>query len=260
MRIRKRTMARRHQPQPPWWRRPLLRRGLRLAWLGGLVVLLMALVTQGVERLLHPETLPVRSVVIEGAFQYLDRQEISQTLAPYVGGGFFSLDLRPVEQAVEAMPWVYGVSVRREWPDRLKVRVDEQVPVAVWGEAALLNQYGELFHPPVETHPEGLPTLRGREGRERPLMERYLAVQARLADVGLEVAGLREDARRSWVIRLQDGSQVVMGRGMDTDRLDRLVRMYPRLTEHRDEPIKRIDMRYTNGIAVAWEEPTEVSE
>ncbi|WP_082829684.1 cell division protein FtsQ/DivIB [Ectothiorhodospira sp. BSL-9] len=258
--MRKRTMARRHLSRPPWWRQPWLRRGLRLVWLGGAAVLLMALVIQGVERLLHPETLPVRSVVIEGDFQYLDRQAISETLVPYVSGGFFSLDLRPVERAVEAMPWVHGVSVRREWPDRLVVRVDEQVPVARWGETALLNQYGELFHPPMESQPEGLPALWGRAGRERPLMERYLAVQARLADVGLEVEGLKEDARRSWVIHLQDGSQVVMGRGMDTDRLDRLVRMYPRLTEHRDEPIKRIDMRYTNGIAVAWGEPAEALE
>lgn len=258
--MRKRTMARRHLPQPPWWRQPWLRRGLRLVWLGGLAVLLIALVTRGVERLLDPQTLPVRSVVIEGEFQYLDRQTLAEAMAPYVSGGFFSLDLQPVERAVEAQPWVLGVSVRREWPDRLVVRVDEQVPVARWGDAALLNQYGELFYPPVDSQPEGLPALWGREGRERPLMERFLAVQARLADVGLEVEGLREDARRSWVIQLLDGSQVIMGRGMDTDRLDRLVRMYPRLAEHRDDPIRRIDMRYTNGIAVAWGEPAAASE
>ncbi|MCG5513446.1 cell division protein FtsQ/DivIB [Ectothiorhodospira shaposhnikovii] len=245
-------MARRRVQRPPWWREARLRRALRTLLLVA-ALMMLAFAGQGaVAYLMEPDTLPIRSVEVEGELRYLGPEALSAAITPHVQGGFFSLDLRQVEAAVKALPWVRGVWVHREWPDRIVIRIEEQVPVARWGSDALVNQYGELFRPALSEAPEGLPFLEGREGRQRQLMERFLAVQARLADVGLEVSGLKEDARRSWVIQLENGGQVLMGRGMDADRLDRLVRMYPRLEEHRDEPIRRIDMRYTNGIAVAW--------
>ncbi|MBK1672554.1 cell division protein FtsQ [Ectothiorhodospira shaposhnikovii] len=230
-----------------------MRRALRSLLLVAAVMMLAVAGQGGVAHLMEPDTLPIRSVEVEGELRHMVPETLSAAIAPHVRGGFFNLDLRQVERSVKALPWVRGVWVRREWPDRIVIRIEEQVPVARWGSDALVNQYGELFRPELSEAPEGLPFLEGREGRQRQLMERFLAVQARLADVGLEVSGIKEDARRSWVIQLEDGGQVLMGRGMDADRLDRLVRMYPRLEEHRDEPIRRIDMRYTNGIAVAWQ-------
>ncbi|SEP60438.1 cell division protein FtsQ [Ectothiorhodospira magna] len=249
-------MARRKvQRRLPWWREPRLHRALRTLLLAAALIMLVVAGQGAVTYLMEPDTLPVRTVTLEGELRHLHPDTLSAVVTPHLQAGFLALDLRQMEASVQALPWVRGVWLRREWPDRIVIQIEEQVPVARWGNDALVNQYGELFHPALSEAPEGLPFLEGRQGRQRQLMERFLAVQARLADVGLEVSGLREDARRSWVIQLEDGGQVLMGRGMDTDRLDRLVRMYPRLEAHRDHPIKRIDMRYTNGIAVAWQSP-----
>jgi len=90
-------------------------------------------------------------------------------------------------------------------------------------------------------------------------MRRYLAVQARLADVGLEVRGLREDARQAWTIELVGGGEVLMGRGAGEVQLERLLRAYPHIAAQRDAPVRRMDLRYTNGIAVAWGEAAPVA-
>lgn len=252
---RRRRMAQRRQPRAPWWQRvPWGRAGRALA--GGALVMALAGTAWWMAGYLgRPETLPVRQVTVEGSLQHLSRDVVRQAVSAHLPAGFFTLDLAAVRRDLEGLSWIRTASVERAWPDGVVVRVDEQVPVARWGGETVLNQYGERFHPEPGTLPPGLPALKGPEGRERALMERLLAVQARLADVDLEVAGLTEDARRSWTIHLTDGSRVLMGRGMDPGRLDRLVRMYPRLADHREAPIRRIDMRYANGIAVAWRAP-----
>jgi cell division protein FtsQ len=221
---------------------------------GGVLVLSAVAIGVGMHWALQPETLPVRTVLIEGEFRHLDRAELEEALAPHVTGGFFSVDLGAVERAATALPWVYGVSVRRAWPDTLIVRVAEQVPVARWGDRGFVNRFGDVFEPTTGRLPEGLPALEGAAGRQRPLMRRYLSVQARLADVGLEVTGVREDARQAWHIELADGARILMGRDTGADHLERLLRVYHRVAAQRDVPIRRMDLRYTNGIAVAWDE------
>ncbi|MBK1691291.1 hypothetical protein CKO33_03815 [Ectothiorhodospira mobilis] len=249
---RGRGMARRRQPRSPWWQRVSWGRLGRTLGGTGLLVALTGTVWTLSGYLDRVDTLPVERVTVEGELHHLPRGAVREVVSTHLPAGFFTLDLEAVRRDLQALPWIRTASVERVWPDGVRLHLDEQVPVARWGDTAVLNQYGETFRPEAGTLPPGLPALEGTPGRERVLMERLLAVQARLADVGLEVAGLTEDARRSWTVHLADGSRVLMGRGMDPARLDRLVRMYPRLRAHRETPIRRIDMRYANGIAVAW--------
>jgi cell division protein FtsQ len=256
------AMARRKREQAaaPWWRGVRLRRVLRAMAAGGALVVTLGAMAAGVSRALQPETLPVRAVLIEGEFRHLDRRELEDVLAPHVTGGFFSVDLNAVEHAGTTLPWVYGIAVRRNWPDTLVVRVTEQVPVARWSDTQLVNRFGDVFTPSPESLPEGLPALEGGPGRQRTLMRRYLAVQARLADVGIQVEGIREDARQAWRIDLTGGARILMGRDTGADHLERLLRVYPRVAAHRDAPIRTMDLRYTNGIAVAWDEDARAGQ
>ncbi len=253
------AMARKQRDIAPWWRGLELRRWLRRGLALGVVLMFAAALGSAADWALRPDTLPIRAVQIEGQFHHLERRDLESALGPYVSGGFFSVDLPAVERAAMALPWVYGVSGRSLWPDTLQVQVTEQVPVARWGEDALVNRYGDVFRPAPESLPGGLPSLTGGEGRQRSLMRRYLAVQARLADVGLEVRGLREDARQAWTIELVGGGEVLMGRGAGEVQLERLLRAYPHIAAQRDAPVRRMDLRYTNGIAVAWGEAAPVA-
>jgi hypothetical protein len=49
---------------------------------------------------------------------------------------FISIDLDQA-RAFETVPWVRQATLRRIWPDRLAVHLDEHQPVALWlGDAA----------------------------------------------------------------------------------------------------------------------------
>ena len=252
MRKQRRVMARDRRHATVWWRDARWYRGLSLVFLGGVVMLAATLINNGLNHLRDPQTLPIRHVSIDGDLLHLQRAQIEQALVPYVSGGFLAVDLLRIEQAARRLDWVYRARVRREWPDRLVVHITEQVPVAYWGEMALLNRYGELFAPAEIPDNLGLPRLAGRSVQAQELMQRFVLVQQKLNQVDASAVGLREDARGAWVIELANGTEILMGRDSNAARLERLLRVYPALLAQRADPIARIDLRYTNGMAVAW--------
>jgi len=195
--------------------------------------------------------LPIEHVEVTGNPQHADVaavHEMVRTHAP----GFIGVELERLRVALEGQPWVDAVRLRRQWPDTLVVEIHEPVPVAQWGEDHLVDRHGRLFGPVALDDWEGLPALAGTDGRQVVLMHRYLEVSARLADAGLEVAGLEEGERHDWTIHLADGVRVLMGRDADLARLGQLVRAAPAIRDYREAPVERIDLRYPHGLAVAW--------
>ena len=73
------------------------------------------------------DALPIEAVAINGERNYTADQEIQVALQDLMQRSFFSADVNQVQQALEALPWVYQASVRREWPAKLKVYLIEQV-------------------------------------------------------------------------------------------------------------------------------------
>ena len=60
-------------------------------------------------------------------------------------GNFFTLDLAQTRIAFEKLPWVRKANLRRHWPDRIEVALEEHAPLARWGNVALVNTHGEVF-------------------------------------------------------------------------------------------------------------------
>ncbi len=238
-------------PAPRFARlRALAGPGLRLLAGMGLAALLVgaALI---VARFDADAVLPVEQVKVTGDPRHADADEV-RALAREHAPGFVTADLAALEASLLAEPWIDGVRLRRQWPGTLVVELREPVPVARWGEEQLVDRHGRVFGPVDQSDWDYLPALEGEEGRQVVLMRRYLEVSARLADAGLEVAGVAEGRRHDWTIHLESGAQILMGRDTDTGRLGPLVRAADAVRERRDAPVERWDLRYPHGMAVAW--------
>ena len=172
---------------------------------------------------------------------------------PVVDGGFFSVDLEAVRNELINLPWVEDVSVRRQWPDQLLVRVIEKQPVVYWGDESLLSSKGELFVP-GKIVSINMPHLEGPEGQHKTMLKELARMQAWLLETGLQIQKMKLDARRSWSLQMSSGLKLRLGRKQMHERLQRFALVYKNNLQSEKREIKHIDMRYTNGFAVAWKE------
>jgi len=228
-------------------------------WLAGAALLLLlggglaAVVTW----LSDPHVLPLKVVRIDGELRYLQRADIEAEVGREIRGNFFTLDVHRVRQAAEQLPWVDWVSVRRIWPDTLKMTVHEQVPLARWGRQRLVNAQGHIFAPKASQLPRGLIRLSGPDAAVEEVVARYLALRSRFDALGLGLASMGMDARRAWKVAFDNGLSLDLGTEDTDQRLERFIRFFPVLSRDTERRPVRIDLRYVNGFAVRWEQIEE---
>lgn len=174
-----------------------------------------------------------------------------------IHGNFFTANLEQVRQVFEAVPWVRRATVRREWPDRLIVEVEEHEALGTWGEdGRLLSVKGDVFTANLAEAEEDheLPQFSGPDGSEKEVLSRYAELRKWFAPARLVPESLALSSRYAWTVVLDNGTRVALGREqtptMLQDRVARLVSVWPQLVA-RVQDIETIDMRYQNGLALS---------
>ena len=197
---------------------------------------------------------PLTNVMIGGNFTFLETAELSELVVGEIDGGFLSVDLTRLGDVLREHPWVDEVSVRREWPSLLKVEVIEEVPIARWGEKGFLNRLGEELLIESNSHLGALPVLRADFGSSREMMENYQLMAELLIPTGLKIAELKRDSLGVWFIDTATGVRLVIGRDQVSEKLRRFTKVWAAGLSQQLQQIESIDLRYPNGLAVAWKE------
>ncbi len=179
------------------------------------------------------------------------------------GASFFTVDLEAVRRAFETVPWVRRAQVRREWPDRLVVRLEEHRVLGTWDDGRLVNTFGELFTAnPAEAEEDDqhLPDLAGPAGSERDVASRYVDFRSWFARLSLVPDQVTLSPRYAWSVHFDngtdDGLTVDLGRERDgstvPERVLRMINAWPALMTRWAHPTL-IDLRYPNGFALRAE-------
>ncbi|MEO1576633.1 MAG: cell division protein FtsQ/DivIB, partial [Pseudomonadota bacterium] len=161
-----------------------------------------------------------------------------------------------VRDSLEALPWVDNVRIRRRWPSRLQITVNEQVPAARWGERGLLNTRGELFVTDARHLPAELPVMSGPEGSQWRVTQLYLTLREPLLKAGLQLRSVTLDKRGSWLLKMSHGIEVRLGREDVDQRIERFIDVITPMIAGRTEVVDYVDLRYTNGFAIGWHDVT----
>jgi len=215
---------------------------------------LALIIYSGARVLFESSVFSLKTIVVGGELRQVSRGEIVSALQGRVKGTFFTVDLEAVRALFEGIPWVRRAELRRSWPDRLEVHIEEHVALARWGQRRdpqLVNTHGELFRGQGDAT---LPVFSGPAGSEGEVTQRYLSFRGLLAPLALEPRQVMLSPRLSWQVKLSNGLVVRLGHDSDKDRVDgrlaRFVSVYPQtLGESRHRP-DYIDLRYPNGFAL----------
>jgi len=219
---------------------------------GAGVVLLAALVPWGTGQVLSAMDRQVMAIDISGDLVGESQVALERSAGQWIGRSFFATDLSDVKEKLERRPWVESAAVKRVWPDRLAIEVREKKPLAYWSDGRLVSRSGEVFFPPNPEVAGKLPMLSGPDERVMEVIRMAQTMSGTLAEYDLGFAGLSLEQRGAWTLTLSNGIEVVLGRDQVNERFDRFVTVYQERLVSRASEVKRVDARYSNGVAVKW--------
>lgn len=220
---------------------------------------LLALSTMAGWAMAHP-VFAIRGVTVTGDVSHNNALTLRANVAPQLKGTFLTINLQAARQAFEAMPWVRRAVVRREFPDRLKVILQEHQAVGYWGDesdSTLVNTYGEVFEANVgEVEQEELPHLSGPQGQSAQVLAMYQALQPKFEALELSIEELDLTGRGSWRAKLDTGAEIELGRGSDDEVLARAERFLQTMTQVTSRygrtvaAVESADLRHQGGYAI----------
>lgn len=243
-----------HQASPPSDVRLMNVAASALAIVGGLLIAAAALLW-----LARQPFFAIRTISVDGDVARNSVSTIRANAAPRLAGNFMTIDLAAVRRAFESVPWVRHAVVQRVWPNRLRVRLEEHRPVALWGggepgSEKLVNSFGEVFEANVgDVEDDTLPTLEGPEGSSAHVLALLGKLGPAFALLEARVDGLQLSSRGSWQATLDNGAVVEIGRGSDDEvmaRTARFVATVRQVTSRYRRPLEYADLRHTDGYAV----------
>ena len=208
----------------------------------------------------RPENLTIQSVEVTGDLKYLNQDELQPIIEPFVSTNLYLLDAKNLETELEFNTWVYSASMTKLWPDKLRITIHEERPIAFWGEDSMLNEFGEIIDAQLPEKMGQLPILFSPEDNGRNMVENYLKVQEWTRDFPAKIVEFREDSRGSWQLKLASGLVVNIGRDQQEKRLRRFVIGYKEELVDQINKVHTVDLRYTNGFAVKWKSDWQLKQ
>lgn len=204
----------------------------------------------------------LRAISVDGDVSRNSEATIRANAAPKLAGNFFTMDLQSGQRAFESVPWVRHARVRRIWPNRLVVHLEEHRAAAYWSAAdaedeaddKLVNTYGEVFEANLgDVEDEDLPTLSGPSGSAHEMLAVLQQLVPLYARMDRRIETLTQSRRGSWSAELDNGAHIEIGRGSVEEllvRSERFVGTVGPIAANYKRPVEYADLRHDGGYAL----------
>jgi len=264
LRYRARKLGRTEFFARPGWRQLAGAAGRGLA-AGSTAVAVAGGAILGPEAVRTNEALELVEIDVRGNAVVLE-EEILEASELELGSNIATLDLAPVADDIQKLPWIESVHLRRSYPDRLTVIVVERTPALMLADGQLwfVDDGGEIFKPVDTDEWTDLPVVTGMaldergvdpDGCKRRLQRALTLVEAVDASCTLDAADIGElkvvDERHAEVRLADSGAAIHLDIDEARRGLDRLDALVERQLVDLDD-VDRLDLALRNQIVAQW--------
>lgn len=190
----------------------------------------------------------INKLDVSAPFEYVKEAEVVALLEGFYPQGYVALDVQAIQETLAAMPMIAAVEVEKVWPDTLRIKIQEELPIAIWNQDSLLSQAGIIL--PVNYKALQLPELTGGKNESRSVMQHFLLFNRWCKRHNLNLVGLSKSTS-GWLIEEQTGLKIWLDGANAMSGLRQLESVIDQFQLMR---ISSIDMRYEQGFAVAWKQ------
>lgn len=214
-----------------------------------------------ISALIWSKQFALKSILVKGDVFYNNTFTLRANVMPSLTGNYFTIDLHKIKLAFEATPWVRRAVVQRDFPNQVRVTLEEHKNAAYWGvdsDTKLLNIQGEVFEANVgDLESDDLPRLFGPEKMASQMLRLHQMLNPLFKPHGVGIETIVVSGRESWHIQLENGAGIELGRGEPTElqrRVEVFLSTYPQagsvLGRPRLESLESADLRHSNAYAM----------
>ncbi len=222
----------------------------------GWALVAIALASVGLWAVRHP-VWTLAAVEVNGELTHQNEVTFRAHMGNRLAGSFITLDLNDVKQVFESVPWVRKALVQREFPNRIRVTLEEHQAVAWWeqdGTTMLMNRQAEVFEASSDDEvTDNLPELAGPAGEAARVKNVYDILRSEFATVDAGIERLELTGQGGWRAQLDNGARIELGRGT-ADELQARVRQFTRtvgqVTRQHGRGLAAADLRYPAAYAI----------
>ena len=196
------------------------------------------------------------AITVHGDITHNNAVTLRANVAPRLTGNFFTVNLAKTRDVFEAVPWVRRASVQRQFPDRLKVTLQEHQAVAYWGaegDTRLINSFGEVFEANQAEVQSALPQLNGPTGQAPLVLDAYRLISAQFDKLDMSIEQMELTSQGSWRAVFESGATVEIGHGSLPEidsRTQRFISTLTQVSARFGRDMESADLRYSNGYAL----------
>jgi cell division protein FtsQ len=231
-----------------------------------IMVFVLMLSALAVAWLMRQPLFNLSAISVQGDLSHNNAVTLRANVAPQLSGNFFTVSLSRTRAVFESVPWVRNAVVQRQFPDRLKVVLQEHRAMAYWGpegDSRLVNNFGEVFEANQgEVEGEELPQLNGPPGQAPVVLQAYEALSPLFEKLDTVVDRLELTGQGSWRAHLESGAELELGHGPLDDlqaRAQRFVATLTQVSSRYGRQLESADLRYSNGYALKLRGVTTVN-
>lgn len=206
-------------------------------------------------------SLPLTKLVLTGEAEHVTHKSVTEILTKQEDRlNFFTLEITEIQKQLEDRPWVYSASIRKHWPDTIKIHIVEQTIVASWNHRALLNRFGEI----VEVKPseqDSYVQLMGKDEQAEEVLNTFMQLKQLLKPSQYRIAAMSSDERNASELLLNNGISLRLGKEQKLERIQLFLNAFPLIAQKYEiDTIDYVDLRYDTGLAIGWKEQQKVQK
>jgi cell division protein FtsQ len=222
----------------------------------GWLVLAMLVLSLGLWVVRHP-IWTLSGIELQGDVSHQDPQRFRAHLVSELKGNFLTVDLTQVQVVAQSVPWVRKAQVKRVFPNRLQVTIEEHQAFAWWKNtdgSALVNAHGEVFETLITgDESDDLPELAGPDTQVLQIKQVYERLRPWFLRAGHVLWRLELTAQGGWQAVLGNGATIELGRGEVTElesRVQRFILTLPKVMTQHGHGLESADLRYPQAYTV----------
>lgn len=195
----------------------------------------------------------LQDIEITGNYQ-LDKDYVTKLTGVNIGDLMLELDLETVDERLTDNPWIKSVSMRKQLPDRLLIKINEATPTALLGlkkRLYLIDRDGEVLERIKEENTHFLPVIKGINPKNKKAMSEALKLVAAISEkktfsdresieIGHESYGLTMKV---------DGEFIKVGYGDYAQKFARWIALEPEIRK-KGVPVKYVDLRFKDSVII----------